>query len=161
MLVTLGDLRAIEHYVHIACSQHRVVLAMDPYDLIAQGLITHTAGRAASQSRVGASMRGYTVGGRVLDGRGLTTGTVWKLRGDDGDGVDIRRCLWDEASGSERAYHDEEWGVPLRDGRGLFELLCLEGMLVGAELADRARQARGIPPGLPRFRRRPRGRHDR
>lgn len=29
------------------------------------------------------------------------------------------------------AYHDEEWGVPLRDGRALFELLLLEGFQAG------------------------------
>ena len=30
-----------------------------------------------------------------------------------------------------RAYHDTEWGVPLRDARPLFELLCLEGAQAG------------------------------
>jgi len=30
-----------------------------------------------------------------------------------------------------RAYHDTEWGVPLRDPRRLFELLCLEGAQAG------------------------------
>ena len=29
------------------------------------------------------------------------------------------------------AYHDEEWGVPVRDERGLFELLTLEGAQAG------------------------------
>jgi len=29
------------------------------------------------------------------------------------------------------AYHDEEWGVPLRDDRKLFELLILEGAQAG------------------------------
>jgi DNA-3-methyladenine glycosylase I len=29
------------------------------------------------------------------------------------------------------AYHDTEWGVPLRDDRGLFELLTLEGAQAG------------------------------
>jgi DNA-3-methyladenine glycosylase I len=29
------------------------------------------------------------------------------------------------------AYHDEEWGRPLRDDRALFELLCLEGAQAG------------------------------
>jgi len=29
------------------------------------------------------------------------------------------------------AYHDEEWGVPLRDGRELFEMLNLEGAQAG------------------------------
>src|SRR4051794_22763182 len=30
-----------------------------------------------------------------------------------------------------QAYHDEEWGVPRRDGRALFELLLLEGFQAG------------------------------
>lgn len=30
-----------------------------------------------------------------------------------------------------RAYHDTEWGVPLRDPQQLFELLCLEGAQAG------------------------------
>ena len=30
-----------------------------------------------------------------------------------------------------RAYHDDEWGVPLHDDRALFELLCLEGAQAG------------------------------
>jgi DNA-3-methyladenine glycosylase I len=30
-----------------------------------------------------------------------------------------------------RRYHDAEWGVPLRDPRALFELLCLEGAQAG------------------------------
>jgi DNA-3-methyladenine glycosylase I len=30
-----------------------------------------------------------------------------------------------------QAYHDQEWGVPLHDERGLFELLTLEGAQAG------------------------------
>jgi DNA-3-methyladenine glycosylase I len=41
------------------------------------------------------------------------------------------RCVWAENAGVEQGYHDTEWGVPLRDDRGLFELLCLEGMQAG------------------------------
>ena len=42
------------------------------------------------------------------------------------------RCEW-AAGGSEAmiAYHDEEWGVPSRDDRHLFELLTLEGAQAG------------------------------
>jgi DNA-3-methyladenine glycosylase I len=41
-----------------------------------------------------------------------------------------QRCTWatDELS---IAYHDTEWGVPLHDDRGLFELLILEGAQAG------------------------------
>ncbi|HEY1697099.1 MAG TPA: DNA-3-methyladenine glycosylase I [Polyangiaceae bacterium] len=42
-----------------------------------------------------------------------------------------RRCAWAEKTALERDYHDAEWGVPLRDDRALFELLCLEGMQAG------------------------------
>jgi DNA-3-methyladenine glycosylase I len=34
-----------------------------------------------------------------------------------------------------RAYHDEEWGVPVRDDRRLFELLTLEGAQAGLSWA--------------------------
>ncbi len=30
-----------------------------------------------------------------------------------------------------RDYHDTEWGVPVRDERGLFERMCLEGFQAG------------------------------
>jgi DNA-3-methyladenine glycosylase I len=42
----------------------------------------------------------------------------------------MRRCPW---PGNELAvkYHDEEWGVPLHDDRGLFEFLILEGAQAG------------------------------
>ncbi len=48
----------------------------------------------------------------------------------------IRRCGWadgDPLSGDPlmRAYHDEEWGVPLHDDRKLFEFLILDGAQAG------------------------------
>jgi DNA-3-methyladenine glycosylase I len=58
-------------------------------------------------------------------------------------GGDRARCPWAGASTREIVYHDEEWGVPLRDERGLFELLILEGAQAGLSwatvLAKRAR----------------------
>src|SRR5215204_1721636 len=42
------------------------------------------------------------------------------------------RCPWgDGGDPAYRAYHDEEWGVPVRDERHLFELLNLEGAQAG------------------------------
>jgi len=41
------------------------------------------------------------------------------------------RCAWGEADPLSRAYHDEEWGVPIHDRDRLFELLCLEGAQAG------------------------------
>jgi DNA-3-methyladenine glycosylase I len=43
----------------------------------------------------------------------------------------IQRCGWAESDAGMRAYHDEEWGVPERDGRRLWELLMLEGFQAG------------------------------
>lgn len=41
------------------------------------------------------------------------------------------RCFWCSDEPLYRAYHDEEWGVPLRDAQALFELLLLEGFQAG------------------------------
>jgi DNA-3-methyladenine glycosylase I len=49
--------------------------------------------------------------------------------GPDGDGK--VRCHWPGTDPLYLAYHDEEWGVPLRDDRKLFELLVLEGFQAG------------------------------
>lgn len=42
----------------------------------------------------------------------------------------MNRCPW-PTKPLDIAYHDEEWGVPLRDDRRLFELLILEGAQAG------------------------------
>lgn len=42
-----------------------------------------------------------------------------------------QRCHWAENDPLLRAYHDEEWGVPLFDSRALWELLMLEGFQAG------------------------------
>jgi DNA-3-methyladenine glycosylase I len=41
------------------------------------------------------------------------------------------RCAWAEDDALMRAYHDEEWGVPQRDSRMLWEMLMLEGFQAG------------------------------
>ena len=41
------------------------------------------------------------------------------------------RCAWCPADPIYVAYHDTEWGVPVRDDRRLFEMLCLEGAQAG------------------------------
>jgi DNA-3-methyladenine glycosylase I len=43
----------------------------------------------------------------------------------------VRRCSWSEGDPLLRAYHDEEWGVPERDSRKLWETLMLEGFQAG------------------------------
>ncbi|MFZ1937560.1 MAG: DNA-3-methyladenine glycosylase I [Terracidiphilus sp.] len=41
------------------------------------------------------------------------------------------RCKWAENDPLMRAYHDAEWGVPVRESRALWELLMLEGFQAG------------------------------
>ncbi len=41
------------------------------------------------------------------------------------------RCEWCLGAPEYVEYHDEVWGVPLRDERGLFEFLILEGAQAG------------------------------
>ena len=43
----------------------------------------------------------------------------------------MERCPWCEGFDLYREYHDNEWGVPVRDDRALFELLILEGAQAG------------------------------
>jgi DNA-3-methyladenine glycosylase I len=44
----------------------------------------------------------------------------------------VNRCAWvPESDPLYVAYHDEEWGVPSRDERHLFEMLVLEGAQAG------------------------------
>ena len=45
--------------------------------------------------------------------------------------ADLHRCAWAEGDPLMRAYHDEEWGVPERDPRRLWEMLMLEGFQAG------------------------------
>ena len=41
------------------------------------------------------------------------------------------RCAWCGDDARYVAYHDDEWGVPVRDDRTLFEFLILEGAQAG------------------------------
>jgi DNA-3-methyladenine glycosylase I len=41
------------------------------------------------------------------------------------------RCSWSDHDDLYRAYHDEEWGVPERDSRALWEALMLDGFQAG------------------------------
>lgn len=46
--------------------------------------------------------------------------------------MENKRCAWvPKDDPLYQKYHDEEWGVPLKDERALFELLTLEGMQAG------------------------------
>ena len=71
---------------------------------------------------------------------------------------DVRCFGWGDALYT--AYHDEEWGRPVRDERGVYERLCLEGFQSGLSwltiLRKREAFRRGVrgastPTGSPRF----------
>lgn len=42
-----------------------------------------------------------------------------------------RRCFWAETDPLLRAYHDEEWGVPVHDDRRWYEKIVLDGAQAG------------------------------
>lgn len=77
-----------------------------------------------------------------------------------------KRCRWAGSDPLMVAYHDEEWGVPLHDDRGLFEFLLLEGAQAGLSWATILRKREGYrkafsgfdPEKIARFDRRKRGR---
>lgn len=47
--------------------------------------------------------------------------------GSDG----VARCAWVGDDAEYQRYHDEEWGIPLRGDRNLFEKVSLEGFQAG------------------------------
>jgi DNA-3-methyladenine glycosylase I len=49
------------------------------------------------------------------------------ITGDDG----LARCGWVTSAPEYERYHDEEWGVPFRTERDMFEKVCLEGFQAG------------------------------
>ncbi len=65
-------------------------------------------GRAAGSAREAAPARGAVAG---PDGR--------------------LRCPWAVGTADYLAYHDEEWGQPVRDDAGMYERLCLEAFQSG------------------------------
>jgi DNA-3-methyladenine glycosylase I len=47
------------------------------------------------------------------------------------DDKEPHRCAWCQGDALMAKYHDEEWGVPQRDPRMLWEMLMLEGFQAG------------------------------
>lgn len=45
--------------------------------------------------------------------------------------MEVKRCGWCEGDSLYEAYHDKEWGVPVRDDSTLFEFLVLETFQAG------------------------------
>lgn len=42
-----------------------------------------------------------------------------------------KRCFWCVSDEQYISYHDNEWGIPVKDDRILFEKICLEGFQSG------------------------------
>ena len=56
----------------------------------------------------------------------------------------MERCAWvPDGDDLYAAYHDDEWGVPLRDDRALYELLTLEGAQAGLSWSTILRKREG------------------
>jgi DNA-3-methyladenine glycosylase I len=61
-------------------------------------------------------------------------------KGDDGR----RRCWWGGSTPDYVAYHDEEWGRPVTDDRGIYERLVLEGFQSGLSWLTILRKREGF-----------------
>lgn len=61
------------------------------------------------------------------------------------------RCPWASSHPLYLAYHDTEWGVPIRDAHRLFELLCLEGAQAGLAWITILRKREGYRAAFDRF----------
>jgi DNA-3-methyladenine glycosylase I len=62
------------------------------------------------------------------------------VRGEDG----VARCFWGDSAPEYRAYHDDEWGLPVADDVRLFEKLCLEGFQSGLSWLTILRKREGF-----------------
>jgi len=69
------------------------------------------------------------------------------VTGEDGKA----RCRWGSTDELYRAYHDDEWGRPVTDERGLYEKLCLECLQSGLSWALILRKRDGIREALAGF----------
>ena len=63
----------------------------------------------------------------------------------------VVRCWWCGDDPTYVAYHDDEWGQPLRDERSLFELLCLEAFQAGLSWITILRKRGAFREGFERF----------
>jgi len=69
------------------------------------------------------------------------------VTGEDGK----RRCRWGAGDETYRRYHDEEWGRPVLEERGLYEKLCLECLQSGLSWALILRKRDGIRDAFAHF----------
>jgi DNA-3-methyladenine glycosylase I len=56
----------------------------------------------------------------------------------------LARCPWGVSAPDYIAYHDDEWGRPVRDDRGLYERLCLEAFQSGLSWLTILRKREGF-----------------
>jgi DNA-3-methyladenine glycosylase I len=70
---------------------------------------------------------------------------LWK--GADGR----KRCAWCRGSDDYSAYHDTEWGFPVRDDRALFEKISLEGFQSGLSWLTILRKRENFRRGFANF----------
>ena len=68
-------------------------------------------------------------------------------KGDDGR----RRCWWGGSTPDYVAYHDEEWGRPVADDRGIYERLVLEGFQSGLSWLTILRKRQGFRAAFANF----------
>lgn len=61
------------------------------------------------------------------------------------------RCAWGVSTADYVAYHDAEWGFPVRDDRRLFEKICLEGFQSGLSWLTILRKREAFRAGFANF----------
>jgi DNA-3-methyladenine glycosylase I len=61
------------------------------------------------------------------------------------------RCTWSQNDPLMRQYHDEEWGIPVRDSRTLWEILMLEGFQAGLSWQIILRKREGFRKAFKNF----------
>ena len=62
-----------------------------------------------------------------------------------------RRCGWGASTPDYVTYHDEEWGRPVRDDRGIYERLVLEGFQSGLSWLTILRKREGFRTAFANF----------
>lgn len=63
----------------------------------------------------------------------------------------MNRCVWAGSDPLMVKYHDEEWGVPIRDDKVLFEFLILEGAQAGLTWSTILKKREGYRKVLDNF----------
>jgi len=65
--------------------------------------------------------------------------------------MEKQRCSWCQGDPLYQAYHDQEWGVPLRDDLALFEFLTLECFQAGLSWITVLRKRENFREAFDRF----------